>query len=69
MTPSLGGSSLIVKNKQKWKEQNIQAFNNVRKHTVYHNVKKSHDHNITSLQLGLLRIQMYLHIIFEIQPL
>lgn len=48
---------LLLSEKQKV-EQNIHAFNNVRKCTVYHNVNKSHESDMTNLQLGLLRIQM-----------
>lgn len=57
MTPSLRGLSLIVKKKKE--EPNIHAFNNVRNCTVYHNINKSHEYNMTRLQLGLLRIQMH----------
>lgn len=57
MTPSLCGLSRIVKKKKK---QNIHAFNNVRKCIVYHYKNKSHEYNMTSLKLSLLRIQIAL---------
>lgn len=57
MTPLLCGLPPYC---QKKKKQNIHAFNNVRKCIVYRNENESHEYNMTSLKLSLLRIQIVL---------